>query len=147
MRLEPLCKLELSYREEQFYGGKFALVKAYGSNEGTAYAEGDGKVEGSRLKGRMRWVNNPHSRSDGVMQPDIHGVILTEDGAKVLFALSGRIVFKGDLGSELASIRFETEDARYQWLNNAFCIMEGVLDDFVVRASVYQCVNELLDEA
>lgn len=146
MRLEPLCKLELAYREEPAYGGKFALVTPYSGN-GSAYAEGDGAVDGSRLKGKLRWVNHPRSRSDGVMLPDVHGVIMTEDGAKVLFAMSGLIVFKDNMGGELATIRFEADDARYQWLNSAFCILEGVLIDFIMEASVYQCFNERLDEA
>ena len=63
MRLEHLCDMELVYREEALYGGKFLLVRPYGGEEGSGYGEGDGSVSGSKLSGRVRWVNHPHRRS------------------------------------------------------------------------------------
>ena len=52
MRLEHVCDMELVYREEPAYGGKFLLVRPYGGEEGTAYGEGDATlpVPGSREK-------------------------------------------------------------------------------------------------
>ena len=67
--------MELAYREEPTYGGKFLVVQPYGSEEGTGYGEGDGTFTGPRLQGKARWVNHPHRRSDGMMLPDAHGVI------------------------------------------------------------------------
>ena len=79
MRLEHLCDLELAYREMPTLGTDFVLVRPYGSEEGTGYGEGDGKVSGPQLSGTVRWVNHPHRRSDRVMLPDAHGVILTAE--------------------------------------------------------------------
>ena len=60
MQLEYICDMELVYREELLYAGKFLLVRPYGSEEGTGYGEGDGSVTGPRLQGSLRWVNHPH---------------------------------------------------------------------------------------
>jgi hypothetical protein len=85
----------------------------YGSQEASAYGEGDGLVKSDRLKGRARWVNHPHCRSDGVWLPNVHGVIQTEDGASVLFSLHGRTSFvEGGKGRQLLTVIFETGDER-----------------------------------
>ena len=73
MRLEYICDLELAYREEPTYEGKFLLVRPYGGEEGTGYGEGDGTLTGPKLQGKAHWVNHPHRRSDGAMLPDVHG--------------------------------------------------------------------------
>ncbi len=39
---------------------------------------------------------------------------------------------------------FEAEDERYQWLNNTFCVVEGVIANLSMQARVYDCINELL---
>jgi hypothetical protein len=86
MQLEFICDMDLAYREEPLTGGKFLLVRPYGGEEGTAYGEGDGTITGPRLQGTLRWVNHPHRRSDGIMLPDAHGIIVTQDHA-VMFTL------------------------------------------------------------
>src|SRR5574340_1008422 len=83
MQLVYLCDMELVYREESLYGDTFILVRPYGSEEGTGYGEGDGIVKGSKLSGKVRWVNHPHRRSDVVMMPDINGSLQTDDGAHI----------------------------------------------------------------
>ncbi len=89
MRLEHVCDMELAYREEPAYGGTFLLIRPYGGEEGTGYGEGDGTLTGPKLQGKARWVNHPHRRGDGAMLPDTHGVILTADGAQIMFSLQG----------------------------------------------------------
>jgi hypothetical protein len=145
MRLEHVCDMELAYREEPLYGRGLVLVRPYGGEEGAGYGEGDGHVTGERLRGPLRWVNHPHRRSDRVMLPDAHGCIWTDDGAAVLFTLQGRTVFSGDQGRQLLSVLFEADDARYQWLNDTFCILEGAYDrtTMTMRARVYACVSDL----
>ena len=147
MRVEHLCDMELAYREESLYQGKLVLARPYGSQEASAYGEGDGLVKGDRLKGRARWVNHPHGRSDGVWLPNVHGVIQTEDGASVLFSLHGRTRFvDGGKGRQLLTVIFETGDERYSWLNETICVFEGVIDDAaqVFNARVFQCINEMV---
>ena len=96
-------------------------------------------------QGTVRWVNHPHRRSDGAMVPDVHGVILTQDGVTVMFSLQGRTIFEGDIGKQTLLTLFEAEDERYQWLNSALCMLEGVIDAerLVMRARIYVCRHEL----
>ena len=142
MRLELLCDLELSYRDLPL-GDSFVLVRPYGTEEGSVYGEGDGRVSGARLSGSARWVNHPHRRSDGVMLPDAHGYILTDDGATLLFSLRGRTTFEGAPGQQLLTMLFETAAEQYRWLNTALCVVEGLIVEGHMRAHVYVCVHEL----
>lgn len=131
MQLEHLCDME--------------LVRPYGGEEGSAYGEGDGTVTGPKLQGQVRWVNHPHRRSDGVMLPDTHGVIMTEDGATILFTMQGRTVFAQGQGQQLLTVLFETEAGAYRWLNTAVCVLEGLVDGkmSVMRAKIYVCRSDL----
>jgi hypothetical protein len=146
MQLEYICDMELVYREEPTYAGKFLLIRPYGGEEGSGYGEGDGTVSGPKLQGSLRWVNHPHRRSDGSMLPDAHGVIMTDDGAAVLFSLQGRTVFEQEQGKQLLSVIFEAEAQAYRWLNTTFCILEGLIDGerLRMRARVYACRSDLV---
>lgn len=128
MRLEYVCDMELAYREEPTYGGKFLLTRPYGGEEGTGYGEGDGTLTGPKLQGKARWVNYTHRRSDGAMLPDVPGVIMTHDGAEILFTLQGRTFFEDDTDKQLLHTTFEAEDERYSWLNRSVCVLVGVID-------------------
>lgn len=145
MRLEYLCDMELVYRQAPGLEARFLLVRPYGGEEGTGYGEGDGTVSGPQLQGKVRWVNHPHRRSDGAMLPDAHGVILTHDGATVMFSLQGRTFFEETIGKQTLLTLFEAEDERYQWLNGELCVLEGVIDAerFAMRARIYTCRHEL----
>ena len=146
MQLEYICDMELAYREEPLYHGKFLLVRPYGGEEGTGYGEGDGTVTGPGLQGSLRWINHPHRRSDGTMLPDAHGVIVTHDNAVIMFALQGRTVFAQGQGKQLLSVIFEAEAEAYRWLNAAFCVLEGLIDGerLRMRARVYACRSDLV---
>lgn len=84
------------------------------------------------------------------MLPDAHGVIATDDGASVLFSLSGRTVWSEDAsrGGQSLRVLFESDHERYRWLNGQLCVLEGVIDPerLVMRARAYVCVNELLSQ-
>ncbi|HEV7127374.1 MAG TPA: DUF3237 family protein [Ktedonobacterales bacterium] len=149
MRLTYLCDIELTFEDDP------VLVRPFGGEEGTAFGQGEGTVSGERVRGTVRWSNHAHRRSDGAMLPDLRGVIATEDGATILFAQQGRTVWsetpEGRVGSQLLWVLFETEDARYRWLNDAFCVQEGKVAFPIARgrghlgsARIYECVNELL---
>ena len=145
MHLQPLCTLELAYREESLYQGKFVLARPYDSQEASAYGEGDGWLKGDKLQGTLRWVNHPHCRTDGVWLPNVHGVIQTEDEASILFSLQGRTKFRADgKGLQVLNTIFETGDERYKWLNDSICVLEGVIEGFAMHAQVFQCINELV---
>lgn len=146
MLLEFICDMELAYREEPLTGAKFQLVRPYGNEEGTGYGEGDGTVEGPRIQGILRWVNHPHRRSDGIMLPDTHGIISTNDDAVIMFTLQGRTFFEQGLGKQLLSVIFEAEAEHYRWLNTALCVLEGLIDSerLTMRARVYACRSDLV---
>ena len=145
MRVEPLGDMELIYRESTF-GEKFRLVRPFGGEEGSGYGEGEGSISGDRIRGSLRWVNHSSHRGDGSVLPHFHGLIKTDDGANVLFTLQGRTVWVRGMGKQLLSAIFETEDRRYKWLNDAFCVLEGAVDSpgLRIRLHLYLCVNEMV---
>lgn len=141
MILEHLCDMDLGYKDQ------FQLVKPYGGEEGSGYGEGDGLATGEKLAGTVRWVNHPHRRSDGRMLPDAGGIVIAPSGAKVTFRMQGRTTFRtNDKGGQLLWILFESDDEAYRWLNDALCVIEGVIDAKTMRMKfkVYSCVNELI---
>jgi hypothetical protein len=146
MRLEYICDLELAYRKELLYNDKFLLVRPFGSEEGTGYGEGDGRASGPRINGKLRWVNHPHRRSDGMMLPDAHGVIVTDDQAIVMFTLQGRTIFEKNQGIQLLDVKFEAEAEAYHWLNETFCVLEGLIDvkRLQMNARVFACQSDLV---
>jgi hypothetical protein len=143
MRLEPLCRLDLHYTEA------FYLARPYGNEAGTGWGRGDGTVSGERLAGTATWSNHPTRRGDGAMLPNARGVVTTEDGAEVLFDLSGRTVWVQrdghEVGRQLLTVLFESEHETYAWLNQTFCAGEGVIDPETMtsRIEVFLGVSEL----
>jgi hypothetical protein len=144
MRLEHVCDMDLAYQEVPGIGGKVHLIRPYGTEEGSGYGEGDGTVAGPRMEGRLRWVNHPHRRSDGVFLPNAHGLIRTDDGATILFSFQGRTFSEGGKGKQLLVVTFEAEDERYRWLNRSLCVLEGLVDGqrLAMRSRVYACHHE-----
>lgn len=149
MRLEHLCDFE------GVFGSAPAMVQPAGGQEGLGFAQGEGSFSGARLSGSARWSNFPRRRGDGAMQPDMRGVITTADGATVLFTFSGLTVWEraaaGPVGNQLFHVTFMADDARYSWLNNAVCVMEGKLDPTIApghgsqgASRVYRLINDLL---
>ena len=145
MRLDLLGEMELVYRDSSF-GEKFILTRPFGGEEGSGYGEGEGTIKGERINGTLHWVNHPHRRSDGSMLPDAHGIIKTADGAIVFFAMQGRTVWVGETGRQLLSVTFESQDERYKWLNNTYCVLEGAIDSVALkmRSRVYECITDLV---
>src|SRR5207247_7527465 len=96
MRLELLSVFDWSYDEDvRVAAPGYAIVSAYGSEEGIGYGEGRGTATG-RLEGTVVWSNYPRRRTDGRMLPNVRGLIKTADGASILFELRGRTIFDGD---------------------------------------------------
>lgn len=142
MRLEPLCTFDLRYTRD------FHLARLYGNEAGIGWGIGEGAVTGDRLAGAAQWSNQPMRRGDGVMLPNARGVIATPDGAEVMFDLTGRTVFVErdgqEVGRQLLTVLFESEDGRYAWLNNAVCVGDGLIDPVALttRISVFVCQSE-----
>ena len=147
MRLDYLCDMRITLDESQ------AQARRGGGEEGSLFALGGGSVAGERLRGSIRCANHARRRSDGAMQPDVAGVITTDDHAAILFHMRGLTLWQptpeGPKGDQLSWISFETDAESYRWLNDLRCVLEGVV--YIqpgVGASgtvrVYSCVNEMI---
>ena len=143
MRLEPVSVFRWSYEE----GGRvaapgYAMVDAYGGDEGIGYGEGRGTATG-RVEGDVVWSNYPRRRSDGQMLPNARGLIATSDGAAILFELRGRTIFGDDgVGRQNLVGWFESDDERYRWLNDVVCIAEGTIGAEGMEIHVYAGVHD-----
>jgi hypothetical protein len=93
------------------------------------------------------WSNHPRRRGDGRMLPNVHGLIVTDDGAEVLFRLTGITVFDNEgRGGQNLSGTFTAEDERYAWVNDLVCVAEGVIvpAQNTIDIRVYAAINELV---
>jgi hypothetical protein len=143
MKIDPLCRMELTYT------GDFHLARPYGNEAGIGWGVGEGVVTGERLSGESQWSNQPARRGDGAMLPNARGIIATPDGAEVIFDLTGRTVFierdGQEVGRQLLTVMFESADPRYAWLNNTVCVGDGVIDPvaLTVQIEVFALISEV----
>jgi hypothetical protein len=143
MQLTPLCSMDLAYTSD------FHLARPYGNECGLGWGIGKGTVTGERLSGDILWSNQPRRRGDGIMLPNVRGVITTVDAAEVFVDLAGRTVFVerdgATVGRQLLMTLFETEAPQYAWLNNTVCMTEGMLNPTAGTAhfEVHICGNDL----
>jgi hypothetical protein len=141
-------KLEFLFDIELDYAGGFAVLAPYGEREGSGYGSGGGSVSGERVNGTLRWSNHPRRREDGVLMPDAHGLIDTDDGARILFHFSGYshpIEGAPTLRKVVSPGTFESDDDRYRWLNDVVVMAEGTIDFETLRLGLrcYACVTEV----
>ncbi len=145
MHLEFLFEMELDYE------GGFFVMAPYGEREGRGYGDGRGRVFGDRLSGSVRWSNHPHRREDGVLVPDAHGVIETDDGARILFHLGGYshpIEGSPKLRVIVSPGTFASDNEHYRWLNDVIAVGEGLIDFETLRLRLryYACIGEISPE-
>jgi len=141
MLLTPLCELTLQYTSlESIDYGSGAQI--YGTMEG--------QLSGDRVAGRLRLTNLAPRRPDNVNMPTLRGVLDTEDGAKLFVEIDGIANLRETDKARVfvTSFTFRTSDQRYAWLNSAFGLLEGVLDNVAVggtaRGQVHLCEVTLL---
>lgn len=142
MRLEHLFDIEMKYVGEPVW------LELYGGKDLEGFGEIEGTVTGPKPSGALRWANHARRREDGVWCPDLHGVVTTEDGTKVLINMEGYNVVEKvpSVRSAITAVcTFGSADARYRWLNAVIAIVEGVRDQQAnrVRLKAYACVNEV----
>jgi hypothetical protein len=144
VRLEPLSVFRWSYDTDvRVAAPGYAIVSAYGGEEGIGYGEGRGTATG-RLEGSVVWSNFPRRRTDGRMLPDVRGLITTTDGASILFELRGRTIFEGDKpGRQNLVGWFESDHESYRWLNDVVCIAEGTISDDGMQIHIFAGIHEL----
>jgi hypothetical protein len=119
-------------RLEPFYRVTFTTPESWNvSREGESGTEGqsfliaEGRTEG-RLSARYRAANFPRHRVDGALEPEFRGVLETDDGGTILFHWEGLATLT-DTGMRclLGMAQHTSEDARYRWLNDRVCAVEG----------------------
>lgn len=90
----------------------------------------DGTVSGPKLKGAITAVDYVTVRADGRMELHIHGIVSTEDGAKIAIFIdglgtpepaAGRIRLHED-------VKLHSSDARYQWVNTLAVWARGAVN-------------------
>jgi hypothetical protein len=145
VRLEPLYRCTFSTTERWS-----VMLGGVGGTERQGFLLVEGRADG-RLSGRLRAANSPRQRADGTQTPDFRGVIETDDGAAVYFAWHGYGRASGGGPSQLlGSITHVSDDDRYRWLNQSFCVLTGEVrpqaaDHFAVALEVSELVWEPLE--
>jgi hypothetical protein len=140
--------LELAYDDRAGATEDGFVLVGHAGGDGAGYGGGHGTVSGERLDGTVVWSNHPRRRSDGRMLPDVHGVVVTVDGARLLFELRGRTVFdEPGRGAQSLIGMFESDDDAYRWLNDVVCVAEGVIrmETGAAEIHVHVAVNELVE--
>jgi hypothetical protein len=126
--LEHLFDAELVYRSE--------MEPLTRNGEGELIGSGDGSVAGDAIAGALAWTlfERPGKLSCA-MNPI--AVIDTDDGARIRLEARGfalRSDEKSRIWAVAATLRFESEDERYRWLDNALGVWEGEFDAEAHRA-------------
>jgi Protein of unknown function (DUF3237) len=120
--MRHLFDAELHYQEGM------APVRALEPGEHLV-GSGTGHVNGSRIRGALRW-SNFEVVFDDYCRLNIVGTIQTDDGAEVSFDSQGFAVPPPGTGAwKVASaVRFAVEDARYRWLQAVPAVWQGEFD-------------------
>ncbi len=123
MRLEHIFDLNLRYE------GEYVVVRPYGGLDGVGYAAGAGRADGPLVHGDVRFSNNPRVRGDGILLADLSGAIAADDGARIVFSLSGlgRKAADGRTFDVVLAMTLESDDERYAWANEALCVAEATV--------------------
>lgn len=138
MKLIPLFELEFHYTTLEFVG---PLTGELGT-EDQGWGLGEGAVRGARVNGSHQSCNHPRRRTDNVNLPDVHGVITTDDGAKIYYRLDGYGIATGGTRRTIGSARFRTGDQRYAWLNTVVAADEGLFTDMTAPIRFFECVPD-----
>lgn len=144
MQLEPLGTFDLAYDADGL-----TLVRPFAGHEAQGYGTGTGTFTGERISGSIRWANYPRMRDDGVLMPDVRGVISTSAGP-VLFEFHGYSVGTEHPTKRLvtSALVFRTDVEEHRWLNEAIAVHDGWIDfaDMTTSFPTYLCVPAPVDE-
>ena len=86
--LEHLFDMKLQYLQEAVECAPISM------KEGRIIGSGNGVVEGSDIKGTIRWSNYENTLREGVCKLQIPGTIQTNDGEEILFEARGMATFQ-----------------------------------------------------
>ena len=85
----------------------------------------EGEVEGAALSGAVVGSVRARVRQDGVRDVELHALVTTADGVKVVVSASGRAGMDGAVAMVPA---FEVQDTRLRHLTALVCFGTGVWD-------------------
>jgi hypothetical protein len=120
MRLQPLYRVRFAAPE-----ATFVTINGPRGTHMQLFAVLEGRCEG-RITGRFHGTNHPQSRADGVFQPDVQGIIETDDGATLFFDHQGYgRPYPAGRRQIVGTFRHLTSDERYSWLNDVICVATG----------------------
>jgi hypothetical protein len=126
--LAHIFNAELVYRSE--------MQPLSREGEGQLIGSGDGTVVGDSITGALQWTlfERP-GRLSCAMNPV--ALIETNDGARVRLEARGFARRAGEasrIWTVAATLRFESNDDRYAWLDNALGVWDGEFDAEAHRA-------------
>ena len=101
----------------------------------------EGSADGERLSGRQVGRVNGDWLTigpDGTGTLDVRLLMETDDGALVLIQYLGRVDTTRAGAPIYSSPRFESGDARYQWLNKIQAVGKGILDGSTLTYEVHE---------
>ena len=113
---------------------------------------GEGTVNGPRLQGTIRWEIYCSAPGDSTCKIEVPGIIETSDGAKIRFETIGesgsRYTKTPKAEKEVFSMRFQTEDERYAWLNKLLAVGVGEFDmeTWIHRDHIYANREDVVSE-
>ena len=144
MELERFGTMQLAYDDG------FMMVQPHGTQDGSGYGSGTGRIDAPGLSGHIRWSNHPRRRGDGSNVVDAAGVIEADGGGMLVFRLTGRTVWiEGtSRGAQVLQLTVETSDEVLRWLNDAVLLVEGEIDtaDGSIEAALHLCRHAALAE-
>jgi hypothetical protein len=134
VRVEPL------YRIRFVYPAGWSVGLAGGWEQHFYIAEG--RCEG-KISGRFRGANYPLRQADGTFRPDLRAVIETDNGATIMFELSGYgRAYPIGRRQIVGSVFHTSDDERYERLNDVVCVCAGE-----VRATAERSPELVIDIA
>ena len=124
MELKLFIEAEIVLGEVQDLGNR-RIVRVMGGKFWSA------ELNGTILVGGGDWQN---IRPDGVVDIDTRYTLKTDDGALIYLTNQGL----RDGGYMRTFSRFESNDARYVWLNKRLFVSDGAKVDGVVKHKFYE---------
>jgi hypothetical protein len=126
VRLERLFDVRLQHAEG-------VEVAPLGEREGQLIGGGTGTVDGAKIKGQVvRWSNFERTLTEGLCALQVPAEIRTDDGAEIKFEALGNALVpdkaQPNKWINAMTLRFQTDDARYRWLNTTLGVWEGEFD-------------------
>ncbi len=120
MRLEPLYWLRFVYPEA--WGIPLGGEE---STEGQYFFLAEGRCSG-RITGRFRGANHPRRRGDATYEPNMQGIIETDDGATIFVDLRGYgRAYPLGRRQIVGAATHLSADERYRWLNDSVGVCVG----------------------